>query len=68
LVDGQDFLGDQYLGLDPPEFFAQFDSPKDYLAIDRCTCGVVGCGDYPRERPPIFVSRLDHRRRGHRAI
>lgn len=47
LVDGKDFLGDQYLGLDPPEFFAQFNAPKEHLLIGRCTCGVVGCGDYP---------------------
>jgi hypothetical protein len=47
LVDGQDFLGDQYLGLDPPEFFAQFNTPKEHLLIGRCRCGVVGCGDYP---------------------
>jgi hypothetical protein len=46
LVDGQDFLGDQYLGLDPPEFFAQSNAPKECLLIGRCKCGVVGCGDY----------------------
>jgi hypothetical protein len=46
LVDGQDVLGDQYLGLDPPEFFAQFNAPKEHLLIGRCTCGVVGCSDY----------------------
>lgn len=54
LVDGQDILGDQYLGVDPPEFFAQFGTAKDYLLIGRCTCGNVGCSDYP-----VRVSRSD---------
>ncbi|MCX7359302.1 MAG: hypothetical protein NT015_14315 [Alphaproteobacteria bacterium] len=46
LVDGADLLGDEYLGLDPVDFFAQFNAPKDTLLVGRCICGVIGCGDY----------------------
>ncbi|MGZ6519518.1 MAG: hypothetical protein ACXVED_18165, partial [Bacteroidia bacterium] len=47
LIDGNDFLGDDYLGLDPPVFFNQqtlFQSGE--LMIGRCTCGCEGCSDY----------------------
>jgi hypothetical protein len=48
LIDNEDFLGDDYLGLDPPSFFSQdtFDTNGE-LMIGRCTCGVEGCSDYP---------------------
>ena len=47
IIDNSDFPGDDYLGIDPPQFFAQ----KKYfktgeLLIGRCTCGCVECGDY----------------------
>ena len=46
LVDGRDILGDQYIGIDPPEFFCQFfQSDTEDLLVGRCCCGVVGCGD-----------------------
>ncbi|MDB5276159.1 MAG: hypothetical protein JWR61_1114 [Ferruginibacter sp.] len=48
LIDNEDFLGDDYLGLDPPSFFEQDNFDKDgELMIGRCTCGVEGCCDYP---------------------
>ncbi len=46
LVDGEDWLGDSSLGIDPPEFFAQ---PAlmvgGELLVGRCECGCVGCDD-----------------------
>ena len=48
LIDENDFLGNDYLGLDPPVFFDQktFIRPGE-LMIGRCTCGCEGCSDYP---------------------
>ncbi len=48
LIDGNDFLEKDYLGLDPPEFFRQ-DSlfENGDLLIGRCDCGCVGCCDFP---------------------
>lgn len=46
LVDGQDFLGDNYLGLDPTSFFEQDFDKEGTLCIGRCTCGVEGCDDF----------------------
>jgi hypothetical protein len=47
LVDGRDVLGEDYLGIDPHQFFAQFSNPDaGHLLIGRCRCGEVGCGDY----------------------
>jgi hypothetical protein len=46
IIDGNDWLGKNYLGLDPPEFFRQktlFENGE--LIIGRCDCGVVGCDD-----------------------
>ena len=48
LIDNEDFLGNDYLGLDPPSFFSQDNLEKDgEIMVGRCTCGVEGCGDYP---------------------
>ncbi len=48
LIDGNDLLGDDYLGLDPPVFFNQNNFFKTgTLMIGRCTCGCEGCSDYP---------------------
>jgi hypothetical protein len=47
IIDSLDFLGNDYLGIDPPFFFTQknlFDTGE--LLIGRCTCGCEGCGDY----------------------
>ena len=46
IIDGNDLLGEDYLGLDPPDFFRQktlFENGE--LAIGRCICGCVGCDD-----------------------
>lgn len=48
LIDNEDFLGNDYLGLDPPSFFSQGNFDKNgELMIGRCTCGVEGCCDFP---------------------
>lgn len=48
LIDGNDILGDDYLGIDPPAFFTQPNLVQTgKLLIGRCTCGCEGCGDYP---------------------
>jgi len=48
LIDNEDFLGSDYLGLDPPLFFNQDNLDKNgELIIGRCSCGVDGCCDYP---------------------
>ena len=46
IVDGADWLGDDSLGIDPPEFFAQ-DALRlgGKVLIGRCDCGCVGCCD-----------------------
>jgi hypothetical protein len=47
VIDGHDFLGDDYLGIDPPEFFSQDESfNNNRLLIGRCICGCVGCDDF----------------------
>jgi hypothetical protein len=46
-IDNKDFLGSDYLGIDPPSFFSQDNFNKNgELMIGRCTCGVEGCCDY----------------------
>lgn len=48
LIDNEDILGKDYLGLDPPAFFGQDNfNQNGELMIGRCTCGVEGCSDYP---------------------
>jgi hypothetical protein len=48
LIDNEDILGKDYLGLDPPSFFSQDNFAQNgELMIGRCTCGVEGCCDYP---------------------
>lgn len=45
-VDGEDWLGENYLGLDPPRLFSQpelFSGGK--ARVGRCECGVEGCDD-----------------------
>ncbi|MBY9066748.1 hypothetical protein K1X12_07540 [Hyphomonas sp. WL0036] len=47
LVDGKTVLGEDHMGIDPREFFAQFISLNtDQLLVGRCQCGTVGCDDY----------------------
>ena len=49
IIDGQDLIaqfGDDMLGIDPPDFFAdQALLQSGALIFARCDCGVVGCGD-----------------------
>jgi hypothetical protein len=46
-VDGEDWLSDNYLGIDPPEFFAKNNLQSDgQLLMGRCDCGCIGCDDY----------------------
>ncbi|MBL7786194.1 MAG: hypothetical protein JNM36_09840 [Chitinophagales bacterium] len=48
LIDNSDILGNDYLGIDPPEFFEQHNLlTAGRILIGRCSCGVVGCDDYP---------------------
>lgn len=47
LIDNSDILGQDHLGIDPPEFFGQQNLITDgQILIGRCSCGVVGCDDY----------------------
>lgn len=46
-IDDEDFLGEDFLGIDPPWFFRKKDFCKNgELMVGMCTCGVEGCGDY----------------------
>ncbi len=48
LIDNSDLLGQDHLGIDPPEFFGQLSlETSGQILIGRCSCGVVGCDDYP---------------------
>ena len=47
LIDEEDLVGEDYLGLDPPDFFRQKNLLKGgELIVGRCTCGVRECCDY----------------------
>lgn len=46
-IDGQDWLGENYLGIDPPRFFSQSALITGGKAIvARCSCGEEGCDSY----------------------
>ncbi len=46
LIDGADWLGENVLGLDPPDLNVQLArAPGQRLRVGRCDCGVVGCCD-----------------------
>jgi len=46
LVDGKDWLGDDYMGLDPPMLFRQETLLKGgETLVGRCNCGCEGCDD-----------------------
>lgn len=45
LIDNEDWLHDDYLGIDPPRFFQQETFLCGDLLVGRCDCGVEGCGD-----------------------
>ena len=45
-IDEEDYLKNEYLGIDPPHFFKQSSLLEGgTVLIGRCNCGVVGCGD-----------------------
>ena len=45
-IDGTDWLGQEYLGLDPPRLFAQPSlTCGGKLLVGRCECGCEGCDD-----------------------
>ena len=46
VVDGEDWIGDGNLGIDPPEFFGQPALLQGgNLLVAMCDCGCVGCDD-----------------------
>jgi len=48
LIDNEDLLGSDYLGIDPAVFFAvEEPDTAGELIIGRCTCGCEGCCDFP---------------------
>lgn len=45
-VDDADWIGDDRLGLDPPDLVRQFTAGhRERIIVGRCTCGVIGCDD-----------------------
>ena len=55
-IDGTDWLGSKYLGIDPPLFFAQTSLlAGGELLVGRCECGCEGCDDIR-----VVVLRDDH--------
>lgn len=45
-IDGKDWLGDDYLGIDPPDLFVQPAlKAGGKLLAGRCSCGCEGCDD-----------------------
>ena len=45
-IDGADWLGADYLGIDPPQFFTQSSlTSNGTLIVGRCECGCEGCDD-----------------------
>jgi hypothetical protein len=45
LMNSEDWLKNDYLGLDPPSFFQQETFVNGTLLVGRCNCGTEGCGD-----------------------
>ena len=47
IADGKDWLGEDYMGLDPPRFFRQETLLSGGRAfVGRCNCGCEGCDDF----------------------
>lgn len=46
IVDGEDWLGDDQLGLDPTDLRRELGTiAAKHLLVGRCICGCVGCSD-----------------------
>lgn len=45
VVDQKDWLGENFLGLDPPMLCNQLTSGENEMIVARCACGAVGCSD-----------------------
>ena len=46
IVDKEDWLGPEHLGLDPPHLRSELTTAKEGLTIvGRCSCGCADCGD-----------------------
>jgi hypothetical protein len=46
IVDGADWIGEDRLGLDPPDLIFELRrTDRDRIIVGRCTCGVIGCDD-----------------------
>lgn len=46
LIDGKDWLGSEYMGLDPPRLESELLTDRDgSIIVGRCSCGAEGCGD-----------------------
>lgn len=55
-IDCNDYLSEDYLGIDPPNFFDQDSLLNGGEAIiGRCCCGVEGCGDLI-----VNIELMDH--------
>lgn len=53
IIDGEDFLKPDALGIDPPDFFGKLvEGSVGELLVGRCGCGTVGCDDVS-----VFVSK-----------
>jgi len=65
IVDGADWIGNDHLGLDPPDLVRQLtEGHEGHLTIGRCACGCMGCDDvsiYVR-RTLTSVEWLSHNR------
>jgi len=47
IINGEDWLGGNRLGIDPPQLTNQLVSiPSGELLVGRCHCGCVGCDDF----------------------
>jgi len=45
LIDGKDWLGPEFLGLDPPMLKTELLAEDGYLIVGRCRCGYVECSN-----------------------